>query len=141
MTHFNGRQICIWRGRDPYEDLNSLADAIAQTGEVFDHNGQLVWLNAGSLIPVSGAVLRGIIGRRVVTRRLVNHGTPAEPNWVCEYLPFVPPNAALRCLLGENPKEVCSRAFPPATPGRGVLLIARSEKTKISPPREFLAPT
>ena len=152
MTHFNGRQICIWRGRDPYEDLNSLADAIAQTGEVFDHNGQLVWLNAGSLIPVSGAVLRGIIGRRVVTRRLVNHGTPAEPNWVCEYLPFVPNEMALRMLLNaENPKEGSLLARAPRRPRSGVLLIARAtddgttaatnRKTKIPPAREFLAHT
>jgi hypothetical protein len=32
-----------------------------------NHNGQLVCLNEGKLIPVNGAVLRGIIGRRVVT--------------------------------------------------------------------------
>ena len=98
-----------------------MADAIAQTGEVFDHNGQLVWLNAGSLIPVSGAVLRGIIGRRVVTRQLVNHGTPAEPNWACEYLPFVPTDAALKCLLNAERRQdgsLLARA-PPASPGRG----------------------
>ena len=97
-----------------------MADAVAATREIFDHNGQLVWLDAGKLIPVSGAVLRGIIGRRVVTQRLVNHGTPAEPNWTCEYSPFVPTDAALRCLLGENPKEGSLLArVPPAVPGRG----------------------
>ena len=47
--------------------------------------------------------------------------TAAEPNWVCEYLPFVPNEMALRMLLNaENPKEgsLLARA-PPATPGRG----------------------
>ena len=71
--------------------------------------------------PVSGSVLRGIIGRRVVTRQLVNHGTPAEPNWACEYLPFVPTDAALKCLLNAERRQdgsLLARA-PPASPGRG----------------------
>jgi len=106
-------------------DLNSLADAVAETGEIFDHNGQLVWLNEGKLIPVSGAILRRIIGRRVVTRRLVNHGTPAEPNWACEYLPFVPNEMALRMLLtAENRKEGSLIApAPPRRPRSRMLLM------------------
>jgi hypothetical protein len=77
-------------GRDPYEDLNSLADAVADSAEIFNHDGCLVWLNAGALIPVSGTVLREIITKHVVTQRLVNHGTAEEPNWTLVYSPYEP---------------------------------------------------
>src|SRR5262249_60264487 len=63
----------VWRGRDPYEDINSLADAAAATGELFDRDGVVVWLSdKGELVPAGGPVLREVIGRRVVTLRLVN---------------------------------------------------------------------
>ena len=78
--------------------------------------------------------------------------TAAEPNWVCEYLPFVPNEMALRMLLNaENPKEGSLLARAPRRPRSGVLLIARAtddgttaatnRKTKIPPAREFLAHT
>src|SRR5262249_34732386 len=71
-------------------------------------------------ITKGSSTLRKFITRHIVTLRLMNNGTTNEPNWTCEFLPFVPPNAALRCLLGENPKEgsLLTRV-PPATPGRG----------------------
>jgi hypothetical protein len=35
----DGRQIAVWRGRDPREDLTALADAITATNEVYERTG------------------------------------------------------------------------------------------------------
>jgi hypothetical protein len=40
----------------------------------------------------------------------VNHGTPAQPNWACEFLPFVSNDAALKFLLNAERREEGSRA-------------------------------
>ena len=100
--------------------LTNASEVVAESARIFNHNGQLVWLNDGALILVGGAVLRQLIQKHVVTR-LVNHGTPAEPKWVREFSPFVPTDAALKILLNAERRQdgsLLTRA-PPAVPGRG----------------------
>jgi hypothetical protein len=110
----NGRQICVWRGKDPFEDLNSLADAVAATGELFDHGGVVVWLSPeGQLVPAGGPVLQEIIGRRLVIVQVVNR----DGRWVREYVPFVASGAMLRTLLNAESKKEGSLILrlPPTT--------------------------
>jgi hypothetical protein len=114
----NGRICVVWRGRDPYEDINSLADAAAATGELFDRDGVVVWLSdKGELVPAGGPVLREVIGRRVVTLRLVNR----DGRLVREYRPFVVNDVALGMLLKAERRQDGSLLahVPPIAPGRG----------------------
>jgi hypothetical protein len=69
------------RGQNPRDDLNALADAIAQSPDIFSLNGKLVWLKNGQLLTVSATILAEIIATRVVTVHLTNRGTPDQPNW------------------------------------------------------------
>jgi len=120
-TELNGRICVVWRGRDAYEDIAALADAVAATGDFFDRDGVVVWLSEeGQLVPASGPVLREVIERRIVTRWLMNRGTAIEPRWVREYVPFVVNNVALGMLLkGETKKDgSLLLRVPPITPGR-----------------------
>jgi hypothetical protein len=97
----NGRRMFEWQAQSPRDyqqwekDLNGLADAIAATAPIFNHNGGLVWLKDGKLIPVAGAVLNEITREYLVTPRLVNR----DGTWTCEYLPFAAPDAAVRGML------------------------------------------
>jgi hypothetical protein len=106
--------MCAWQALGPRdvrrwdEDLNALADAVAESAEIFNQDGRLVWLNAGKLIPVSRIILREIITTHVVTKNLINHGTADEPNWTREYVPFVPHEQALRALLTAEARKDCS---------------------------------
>ena len=73
------------RGRDPVEDLNTSADAIAESpAELFNWNGGLVWINAGKLVPVAKDALIQIIEKHVAVRKLVNRGATDAPAWECE---------------------------------------------------------
>jgi hypothetical protein len=47
----------------------------------------LIWLSEGKLVSVSGAVLRELITKHIVTVRLTNR----DGNWVREFSPLVPP--------------------------------------------------
>jgi hypothetical protein len=58
------------RGQNPRDDLNALADAIAQSPDIFSLNGKLVWLKNGQLLTVSATILAEIIATRVVTVHL-----------------------------------------------------------------------
>lgn len=104
----NGRRIFNWQAQGPRDyqqwekDINSLADAVAEAAPIYNHDGMLVWLNDGKLIPVAGVVLHKIIQRYVVTPQLVNN----NGTWTCKYLPFVAPEQAVRIMLtAENRKE------------------------------------
>ena len=95
-------------------DTAGRADAVAATGELFDHNGVVVWLSGeGKLVPAGGPVLQEIIGRRVVIVQLVNR----DGHWVREYVPFVASNAMLRTLLNAETKREGSLILrvPPTT--------------------------
>jgi hypothetical protein len=97
----NGRRMFEWHAQGPRDygqwekDVNGLADAIAATAPIFNHNGSLVWLKNEELIPVALVVLNEIIQEYIVTPRLVNN----NGTWTCRYLPFVAPDAAVRTML------------------------------------------
>jgi len=105
-SSLNGRVICNLRGTNAQEDLCLVADAIAQTDEILDHNGRLIQIQNGKLVPITMDVLREIISTRIVSMQLVNRGTAHEPNWTLEYPPFKPPTErALQTLLRAEKKE------------------------------------
>jgi hypothetical protein len=97
----DGRRMFEWHAQGPRDygqwekDVNGLADAIAATAPIFNHNGGLVWLKDGKLIPVALVMLNEIIREHIVTPRLVNR----DGTWTCEYLPFIAPDAAVRTML------------------------------------------
>jgi hypothetical protein len=112
----NGRQPCIWRGKDPHQDLKSLGDAIVKVGVIFEQNGQLVYLNTGKPASVNGPALREIISKNVVVPQLVNR----DGSWSVNYEPFIANNAVVFALLNpENKESGLIGRVPPATPGRG----------------------
>jgi hypothetical protein len=108
MDHssLNRRVICNLRGETPQKDLCAVADALANTNEILDHNGRLIQLQNGKLVPITMDVLREIISTHIVSMQLVNRGTAHEPNWTLEYPPFKPPTErALQTLLRAEKKE------------------------------------
>jgi hypothetical protein len=70
----NGYQIYAPRNEDPYEDLCKLAEAVAKTGELLDHDGRLYWLREGKRIMVTLDVLREFIEGHIVTPYLKTPG-------------------------------------------------------------------
>jgi hypothetical protein len=63
-------------------------------------NGALFWRTEDhQLIGVSQAILGELITANVVTRKLVNKGTEAEPDWILEFAPLRLTGPALRTLL------------------------------------------
>jgi hypothetical protein len=93
----DGRRIFLWHGRNSVDDANRLADAIAEAAaeELFELNGQLVWLNNGRPVPVRMDALREIIARHIASVRLVRH---VDGSWGCEHFSFDFP-------LGRNTNE------------------------------------
>jgi hypothetical protein len=93
IDELNGRRIFVWRGP---EDTNRLADVVAEVAarELFDVNRSLVWLTEGQTVPCNINILREVIGRHIVSLRLVNRGTTDAPTWNLEYRPFDFPRVA-----------------------------------------------
>jgi hypothetical protein len=61
-------------GRSQTEDLNLLADCIANSkADLFNDNGQIIWIHEGKRIGVGTKVLAEIIAKHVVTAWPVNH--------------------------------------------------------------------
>ena len=65
------RRLHHWSGTDRQVDIAVLAVAIAATGELFNHNGTLVQLRDGKLIPISRNELQELITRHVAAVRVV----------------------------------------------------------------------
>ena len=65
------RRLHHWSGTDRQVDIAVLAIAIAATGELFNHNGTLVQLRDGKLIPISRNELQELITRHVAAVRVV----------------------------------------------------------------------
>jgi hypothetical protein len=65
------RRLHHWNGTDRQADIAVLAVAIAATGELFNHNGTLVQLRDGKLIPISSNELHELITRHVAAVRVV----------------------------------------------------------------------
>jgi hypothetical protein len=96
----DGRLVHHWRGRDRQQDINALADAIASATELFNHNGTLVRLDGGELVPVNFADFRARVGQRICSLRLMRKGT----QWRKEYYSFdfapVPPSGPRTNAMG-----------------------------------------
>ena len=123
-----GRRLCARRSpNDPYQMVrapdasfatlsltdvfaaaNSLADAPAEYVDLFNQNGNPVWLKQGQVIPITMNTLHEIIPQHIALKELTNRGTETNPNWVVEYVPFVP-----EPLLQRAP-----RRRPAATPNK-----------------------
>jgi hypothetical protein len=93
IDELNGRRIFVWRGP---EDGTRLADVVAEeaVAELFDVDRGLVWLTEGQTVPCNINILREVIGRHIVSLRLVNRGTTDAPTWNLEYRPFDFPRVA-----------------------------------------------
>ena len=65
------RRLHHWSGTDRQVDIAVLAVAIAAAGELFNHNGTLVQLRDGKLIPISRNELQELITRHVAAVRVV----------------------------------------------------------------------
>jgi hypothetical protein len=73
MSHTpDDRKKFIWHGRNRTEDINKLADTIAEAAiaELFNLAKELVTIDAGQLVPVNKDMLREIIARHVASIRL-----------------------------------------------------------------------
>src|SRR5262249_39004044 len=90
---------------DVYANANELADAVAEFADIFNQGGNPVWLRQGQLIPVTMNTLHEIIPQHIATKELVNRGTEANPNWVAEYVPFVPDARLVRDLFANERRE------------------------------------
>jgi hypothetical protein len=105
-TELNNRTVCNLRGENNKDDLNALADAIAQSPNIFILNSRLVLLHDGKLVPLSAANLAEFIATNIVTVHLTNRGTPDNPNWQKIFTPFLPPSkAAITTLLRAEKRE------------------------------------
>src|SRR4051812_26033886 len=89
------------RGRDRLEDLNQLADCIANSSACLfnDGGGSVVWIHGGKRIDVALDVLATIVAKYIVTARPVNHGG----KWTVAFDPVRPDQTTLLALLrGED---------------------------------------
>jgi hypothetical protein len=99
-----GRQLYAPRSDDPYANLSLLADLIAKLPDIFDHEGRLVWLDAGVLHIVNKDLLPKIIREHIVIQVLVNRGTAEKQNWERAFRPLEVDQRTLILLLRE-PRE------------------------------------
>jgi hypothetical protein len=100
----NGRQLYAPQSNDPYVNLSLLADLIAQLPDIFEHEGRLVWLDAGVLHFVNKDLLPKIIREHIVIQVLVNRGTAGKQNWERVFRPLEVDQRTLILLLRE-PRE------------------------------------
>ena len=78
------RRLHHWSGTDRQADIAVLAVAIAATGELFNHNGTLVQLRDGKLIPISRNELHELITRHVAAVRVVKR----DGAWQLEFYSY-----------------------------------------------------
>jgi hypothetical protein len=83
QKRLNGRRLHRWRG---VNDADELCDALVDSdADLFDFDGgNLVWLNEGTLVPVSKTVLAEIFTKFVAYKKPVNRG----PIWEIECCSF-----------------------------------------------------
>jgi hypothetical protein len=92
-------------GRDPYQDLGLLSDALAKLEGLFEEQGGgFVWIADGKRRGVARDLLLEIIQTHVVIATPVNRGTADAENWVVEYRPAPVSEMLVRSLLIE-PRE------------------------------------
>ena len=90
---------------DPYANSNALADALAETTELFNINGQLMWLDQKRLVPATMNTLHELIPQHIAIKQLRNTGTHAEPSWISEFVPYIPDPRIVRDLFGGERRE------------------------------------
>jgi hypothetical protein len=109
----DGRTIFHWRGSDLAEDTNRLADAIAESVKLFNHDGALVRLDDGRLVPVNRAALRDLITQHICAVRLIER----DGIWCEDYFTyaFEPQPRPDPMLAGRNlpPQPPPSRSLGP----------------------------
>jgi len=90
---------------DVFANANSLADALAENVDLFNQNGNPVWLKPGQIVPVTINTLHEIIPQHIALKELTNRGTKTNPNWVVEYVPYVPDPRTVRDLFSNERRE------------------------------------
>jgi hypothetical protein len=92
-------------GRDPYQDLALLADALAKLEGLFEQQGGgFIWIDNGKRTRVGGELLLEIIQNNVVIAVPINRSTADAEDWRVEYRPVPVSEMTIRSLLLE-PKE------------------------------------
>jgi hypothetical protein len=103
MSELNGRIEYRPRGRDPYEDLALLSEALAKLPNLFEQaNGGFVWINDGKRIDARRDQLLEIIQENVAIAVPVNRGTADAEDWRVEYRPPAISEMTVRSLLIET---------------------------------------
>jgi hypothetical protein len=106
----DNKQIYTPRG-DPVADIVQLTDAIAALHlDLWNKNGQLVWLNAGELVPVNADILSRLIQQHILVKHLIDRGG----RWSAEIGPLVPDDATLKRINFWNEPGAQSYAHTPA---------------------------
>src|SRR5262245_54999056 len=69
-----GRRVFVWRGPN---DAPRLAEVIAEAAaaEIFNLDGNLVFLDGDQPVPINKDILQGIISRHIISVRLENRGS------------------------------------------------------------------
>jgi hypothetical protein len=85
MNELGSRRLHFWRGKDRTADIAALADAVAATGELFDHGGAIVRLDDnGQLVNINRNDLHELITRHICGVRVVKNGS----GWEREYYSY-----------------------------------------------------
>src|SRR5262245_34907296 len=90
---------------DVYATTNALADALAENVDLFNQNGIPVLVREGQIVPVGMNTLHEIIPQHIAFKELTNRGTDTNPNWVVEYMPYVPDSRIVRDLCSNERRE------------------------------------
>jgi hypothetical protein len=90
---------------DIYATTNSLADALAENVDLFNQNGNPILVRDGQIILVTINILHEIIPQHIAFKELINHSTETNPNWVVEYIPYVPDPRTVRDLFSNERRE------------------------------------
>jgi hypothetical protein len=138
------RQLYVPRGRDPLEDLNLLADAIAVSpAPMFNQDGITVAVDNGFIVRVTPALLGDIVFRYVATKVPVIHAGLCEVT----FQPYRPDDTTLRKLLmAERIEDGNLAQRLPKMPGREMKLTENQlqqvrDRLKIGEPPERIAPS
>src|SRR5262249_23417564 len=105
MTRSPDASFAAMSFRDIYSTANSPADPLAENVDLFNQDGNPLWLKQGQLVPVTMNVLHEIIPQHIALKELTNRGTATNPNWVVEYVPLVPDSRLVRDLFANERRE------------------------------------
>jgi hypothetical protein len=93
----DGRHVFFWHGRDRAQDQQRLAEAIADSIELFNQDGSLVGLSSkGELVPIGFENFRKLVATNICGLRLKQNGAN---KWEREYFTYefnAPPGPDMR---------------------------------------------